>query len=262
MEENKTLMNEEEVIESVYEDVDTEETAEETPAKIFTQEEFNSKLDELLAKKIARKETKIRKEYEQKYGNLENVLKAGTGKESVEEVTDSLTKFYQSKGIDIPQKPKYSANDIETLATADANEIISYGSEDVEEELERLSNLGVENMTAREKSCFQKLMEHSQSIKHLNELEQIGVTEEVYNSKEFQEFKKQFNSKTPIANIYNMYKQMQPRKEFKTMGSMKNTADNRVKDFYTPEEIDRMTEADLDNPKVWEAVRRSMTGGK
>ena len=254
-------MNEEDVIESVYEDVDTEETAGQS-AKIYTQEEFNNRLNEIMPGKIARSKSRLQKEYDKEYGELLNVLEIGTGKKGVKEITNSLKQFYESKGMKLPQKSNYTDKDIETLAMADANEIISYGSEDVEEELERLSNLGVENMTAREKACFQKLMEHSQSMKHLNELEQIGVTEEVYNSNEFQKFKKQFNSKTPIANIYNMFKQMQPRKEFKTMGSMKNTADNRVKDFYTPEEIDRMTEADLDNPKVWEAVRRSMTGGK
>ena len=44
------------------------------------------------------------------------------------------------------------------------------------------------------------------------------------------------------------------------MGSMKQSQGNVVKDYYTPEEIERLTEEDLDNPKVWEAVRRSMTG--
>ena len=42
---------------------------------------------------------------------------------------------------------------------------------------------------------------------------------------------------------------------------MKTTkADKGVKDYYTPEEISKMTEEDLDNPQVWEAVRRCMTG--
>ena len=44
------------------------------------------------------------------------------------------------------------------------------------------------------------------------------------------------------------------------MGSMRNGVEPKVKDFYTPEEIERLTEADLDNEDVWNAVRRSMTG--
>jgi hypothetical protein len=46
------------------------------------------------------------------------------------------------------------------------------------------------------------------------------------------------------------------------MGSMKNTSqDNGVKDYYSPEEISKLSMADLRNPKVWNAVRKSMTGG-
>ena len=166
MEENKNLVTEEQVTEKVEQP--TEQTA-----KIFTQEEFNSKLDEVLAKKIARKEARIRKEFEQKYGNLENVLKAGTGKDSVEEVTDSLTKFYESKGIKIQQKPNYTDKDIETLATADANEIIGYGYDEVVEEVNRLTELGFENMTARDKAYFKVLAEHRQKTERQNELSKM-----------------------------------------------------------------------------------------
>jgi hypothetical protein len=44
------------------------------------------------------------------------------------------------------------------------------------------------------------------------------------------------------------------------MGSMKNTVTKEVKDFYSAEEISRLTEEDLRNPEVWNIVRRSMTG--
>jgi hypothetical protein len=54
---------------------------------------------------------------------------------------------------------------------------------------------------------------------------------------------------------------MKPRKQIQTAGSMKSIQTKEVKDFYTEEEISRLTLEDLDNPKVWEAVRRSMTGG-
>ena len=118
------------VTEQVAENV--EHTTEESP-KLYTEADFNAKLDEALGKKIARKEAKIRKEYERKYGGLEEVLKAGTGKESVEELTDTFKQFYKGKGINIPEKPAYSARDIETLAKADAAEFINGGFEDVVE---------------------------------------------------------------------------------------------------------------------------------
>ena len=252
-------MNENLVTEEVAENV--EQTTEETP-KTYTEAEFNAKLDEVIGKKLARKEAKIRKEYERKYGDLEEVLKAGTGKESVEEMTDTFTKFYEQKGVKINKRPDYSANDIETLAKADAQEIIDYGFDEVVEEVDRLNKKGVANMTAREKVMFKVLAEHRLNTERDNELATLGVTEEVYNSKDFKEFQSKFNPNTPIADIYKYYAKMQPKKEIRTAGSMKNNVvDNGVKDYYTPEEIERMTEEDLDNPKVWEAVRRSMTGG-
>ena len=235
-------------------------TAEETP-KTYTEAEFNAKLDEVLGKKIARREAKIRKEYERKYGGLEEVLKAGTGKESVEEMTDTFAKFYEGKGIKIPKKPEYSARDIEVLAKAEADEIIRSGLEDVVEEVDRLAAVGVSNMTAREKAVFKVLAEHRQNAERGMELSKIGVTEDVYNSQEFRDFASKFNSKTPIADIYDIYRQTKPKKEIKTMGSMKNStsADSGVKDFYTRDEAMKFSKKDFDNnPALFAAVQKSM----
>ena len=37
-----------------------------------------------------------------------------------------------------------------------------------------------------------------------------------------------------------------------------NSASNKDKDFYTPDEVDRLTDKDFDNPKIMERVRQSM----
>ena len=259
------MENNENFVTEVTENVEatpTEETVVEqveTPEKTYTQ----SELDDIVGKRLARNSAKIRKEYDRKYGNLTEVLKAGTGVESVEEMTDTFTKFYESKGIKVRKEPSYadfSNKDIEVLANAEADEVIRMGYDEVVEEVDRLADLGVENMTPREKALFKKLAEHRQQTERHNELSKIGVTEDVYNSKDFQDFAKQFNSTTPIADIWNIYSKTQPKKEIKPMGSMKNTPANEVKDFYSAEEISRMTEDDLRNPDVWNAVRRSMTG--
>lgn len=241
------------VTEEVAENV--EQTTEETP-KMYTQEE----LDDIVGKRLARKEAKMRKEYDEKYGRLENALRAGTGKDTVEEQTETLEKFYESKGIKINKKPEYSDRDIETLARRDAEDIISGGYEEVVEETDRLSKKGIANMTAREKALFKTLAEHRQSTERSRELSKIGVTEDVYNSQEFKDFASKFSASTPIKDVYDIYAKTKPRKDFKTAGSMKQTVDNGVKDYYSPEEIDRLSMKDLDDPRVWEAVRRSMTG--
>lgn len=235
--------------------------AEETP-KTYTEAEFNAKLDEVLGKKIARREAKIRKEYDRQYGRLVDTLRAGTGKESVNELTETLTKFYEDKGIRVNRPPEYSDRDIEILSRAEADDIIRSGDDEVIEEVDRLSELGVDNMTARDRAVFKILAERRESIENRKELSKIGVGEDVYNSSEFAEFRSKFNSKVPIRDIYDIYTKTQSKKEFKTMGSMKNNTsdDSAVKDFYTYEEAMRFSKQDLDrNPALMSAIERSMS---
>lgn len=245
------------VTEQVAENVEhtTEET---TVPKTYTQDE----VDAIVGKAKARARAKVEKDYQRKYGGLEDVLRAGTGKESVEEMTDTFAEFYRKKGVQIPEKPTYSQKDLEVLARAEANEIISSGFDDVVEEVDRLAAMGAANMTAREKALFKVLAEHRQSAERGNELSKIGVTEDVYNSQEFRDFAGKFNSNTPITDVYSIYRQTQPKKEIKTMGSMKNhnSGDNGVKEYYSFEEAKKFTKQDFDkNPALYAAVTKSMT---
>lgn len=253
------LENENLAAEELAENVEkpTEEIkAEEMPAeKTYTQTEVN----EMMGKRLARQEAKIRKEYE-KHSELAEVIKAGTGKGSVGEATDTLRDFYIKKGIEMPEK-KTDMRDMKVLAEADAREIIEDGFDEVVREVDRLTEKGVANMTPREKAMFKVLAEHRQATENSQELEKIGVTKEVYNSQEFKDFAAQFNPNTPIADIYNIYNKTQPKKNYQTIGSMKQSQESGDKDYYSPEDIERLTEEDLDKPGVWEAVRRSMTGG-
>ena len=237
-----------------------EHTTEETPAKTYTQEEVNA----MMGKRLARQEARIKKDYERKQresDDLIETLKAGTGKQTVPELNDAFMDFYTKnvKGFKVNKKPDYSDRDIETLARADANEIIQGGYDEVVEEVDRLAN--TENLSPRDREVFRILAEHRQNTERSNELAKIGITEDVYNSKEFQDYKGMFKDDTPITKVWNEYQKSQPKKEFKTMGSMKNTAsaDNGIKDFYTPEEARRFTKKDFDdNPALFKAVENSM----
>ncbi len=259
MSENKNL----ELLDS--ENVETTATeeivgAQETPAeKTYTQAE----VDEIVGRRLARNTAKIRKEYDSKYGELEHVLKAGTGKEdvSVEEMTDTFRKFYEGKGIKIQKTPTFSDRDTEVLARSDAEEIIKAGLEEVIEETDRLAGLGTGKMTAREKAMFKQLAEYRQNAERGRELSKIGVTEDVYNSKEFNDFAAKFSSNTPITEVWDIYSKTQPKKEIRTMGSMTNKGSNDkgVKEFYTRDEALKFTKQDLDkNPELFKAIERSM----
>jgi hypothetical protein len=258
--EGKFIMeNNENLVANATENVETatEQTVEqvETP-KTYTDEEVN----QIVGKKLARQETKLRKEYDRKYGELENVLRAGTGVDDVSEMASTFRSFYEQKGIEIPKEPKYSSKDIEILAKAEAKEFINSGFEDVIEEADRLNELGVENMTPREKALFIELTNHIKTTESSNELEKLGVGRDVYSSDEFKTFASQFNSNVPIADVVKLYNQIKPKKEIKTMGSVKNTvADTGIKDFYTPEEAKKFTLKEIqDNPLLASRIEESM----
>ena len=248
MENNENLVLETEKVET---------TTEETPqVKTYTQEE----VDAIVGKRLARKEARIRKEYDRKYGELEEVLKVGTGKEDVGEIAETFRGFYEQKGVKFAKKPSYTDDDIKVLAQAEADSIIRAGFEDVVEEVDRLSDIGVENMTAREKAVFKVLAEHRQGAERAKELSSIGVTEDVYNSDDFKSFASKFNPTIPVKDVFEIYKKTQPQKEYKTMGSMKNipTDSGAVKDYYSPEEARKFTVKDFEkNPELYKRVVES-----
>lgn len=259
MENNENFVEETENVEQT-----TEQIADQTP-DTFTQEDVDrmvkEKLDEVLPGKIARREARIRKENDRKYGDLVSVLQAGTGAQSVEELTQMFKQHYAGQGVTVQEKPSYTDRDLEVLAHADAAEIIRGGFDEVVEEADRLNAMGVQNMTARDKAVFVALTNHIRETETSRELAKLGVTEDVYNSDEFKAFRSKFSPNTPITDVYDIYSKTIPKKQVRSMGSMKQTQEKGVKDYYTPEEIARLTEEDLDDPQVWEAVRRSMTGG-
>lgn len=262
MEDNKELVNETENVELPTEEVVTgEETVTVEAPKTYTEEELNARVDELLAKKIARKEARIRKEYDKKYGKLESVLKAGTGEDDLNKLTDTFTDFYTKKGITIPTEPTYSESDMKVLANAEAQSIIDSGFDEVVEEVDRLAELGVENMTSREKLVFTKLAEYRKSEQDRKDLAKIGVSTSALEDNDFIEFASKLNPSMTTKEKYEMYTQFKPKPKVETMGSMKNTTNNDtgVKDFYTRDEALKFTKKDFDkNPALFKAVEQSM----
>lgn len=243
----------------------TEQGAETQPEKLsFTKEEF----ERIVGEKKAQAARKAERDMKRKYApqdRLIALLRTGTGKEDLDDVYASLSQFYGKQGVTAPAVPSYSARETEILAAAEAKEIIAGGAEDVAEELDRLAKLGKDQMSPKEMAVFKTLAAHRQNEERNKALAELGVTDDVYNSKEFQELAAKFTAKTPIRDIYEIYLKMHPQSEVQTMGSVKNTgaADDGVKDFYTPEEARKFTKQDFDrNPKLFQSVMNSMSKWK
>lgn len=224
----------------------------------FTKAQLTEKIDSA----VKRREAKLRRDFrktEEDLRSIEAVLNAGLGTTNLEEARTKLTEFYKAKNVQIPDRPVYSDRELEVLGNSEADEIISLGFDEVVEEVNRLADKGLNNMTPREKITFKKLAEHRQRQERINELASIGVKEDVLSSKDFQEYASQFRDDVSITKVYDMWAKTQPKAPVEQMGSMKNLAPNKQKDYYTDEEISKLTLDDLNDPRVWEAVRKSMT---
>ena len=150
---------------------------------------------------------------------------------------------------------------MKVLANAEAQSIIESGFDEVVEEVDRLAELGAENMTPREKLVFTKLAEYRKTEQDRKELAKIGVGEAALQDNEFIEFAEKLNPSMSIKDKYEMYTQYKPKPKVETMGSMKNatSTDTGVKDFYSRDEALKFTQKDFDkNPALYKAVTESM----
>ena len=277
------MEDEEEVLDTTNEpeNVDTETTEEnqeevnseatETEEQSSEEEEkeerkielTQSQLNEMIAERVRREqnsskrnEANIRREYEEKYANIENIINAGFGTSSLDEGLDRIADLCKQKGITIPEKKSsFSQSDLEVLANYTADEIIKDGYEAVDNELKKLANKGADKMNQREKLIFSRLNNEKKVMDGERELEAIGVKTEILKSKEFKDFADKFTgSKFSMKEIYAMYKK--PKPKAKPIGSMINNNPKEVKDFISEAEYDKMTDEEIE--KNMPLIRKSM----
>lgn len=233
-----------------------DETDEKEEVRTFTQEE----VDAIVQKRLARKERDFQKELS-KYKSAEEVLKTGLGATDINDAEDKLREYWGEQGMKMPErvKPGLTQHQLEVLAQDEANEFIEEGYESMKAEANRLASKGYQNLNESEKIIFNKLAETLTNEDNKKALLKLGASEDILSDKSFNDFRKKFNSNVPINEIYDMYMKNNKKKTVKeNPGSMKNSDVNITKDYYTPEELSKLTEEDLDDPKVWEVARKSM----
>jgi aspartokinase len=262
--EEEVLVNHEDTSNAdVQNDNDTQEPKEEE--KTYTQEE----IDKIISQTKAKLERKHRKEEESKLSKskqLERTIRAGLGLTDEDDVLSKVKSFYEEQGIDIPDISTESNRDAEILGKADANEIIEmYDDKDIEA---RANELSVKQRrgktTARENAEFFRLGEYLTAKLEEKELKENGVDTKILHDEDFKVFANNFKTGTKISDVYKMWKKMNgeenrdPKKPTSTGSSQSTVPDNKDKEFYTPEEVDKLSSKDLDNPTIWKRVRESM----
>ena len=267
---NETENVETETTEEIQEEVNNEaaETEEETTdveekeEKTLTQ----AQVDHIIAERVRRmqnaskrEQDNIRREYEEKMTDIENIIKAGFGTENLEDGLSRITELCEEKGIVIPKREnRYSQSDLEVLAKYTANEIIADGYEAVDSELKKLANKGANKMTEREKLIFTNLNQAKKELDNEMELASIGVKPEILKSKEYKDFADKFTgSKFSAKEVYEMYtKETKQKTKAKPIGSMINPNPKQEKDFISEAEYDKMTDKQIE--ENMDMIRKSM----
>ena len=239
-----------------------EETKEEQPKGRFMTDE---EIDNLVMKKVNRRMAKLEAQKEKElsvYKDTENVLKSALGANNIDEANKKLREYYIAEGVKLPDvyKPGLTSREVEVLAKADAQDLINDGYESMLNEANRLAAKEYKNLNERERIVFNTLAEKLTQEDNKRNLLKLGATEDILDDKDFIDFKNQFNSKTPIGDIYNLYLKTQDSKTKPVaMGSMKDTvAQKETKDFYSPTDVKNLSDDDWNKPGVWEKALASM----
>lgn len=276
LEDNEMLENdvpetsEEELIETnaseeVEKVLDTEDNAEDIERQI--EERANKIAEEKIEARLIRDRIKRERETSSqraKYEELENIMKTALDADNLDDVITKSRNFYKEQGINIPEtvsKLSLNERDEKVLAEADAKEIIGLGRAEMEEEANRIASIPESERSIREQTIFNEVCRELVNLNDIESLKEKGYDTEILNNKDFSSFREQFNLNTPISKIYEMYQAISGKKPVqpKSPGSAKtNNSNNEIKDYYTPEEVRKFTEEDLDNPKLMEAIDRSM----
>lgn len=246
------MEEENEVVTTTTENVETPTTEEKVEKQELFTAEQQEKINEIINTRVARAKRAEAKKYEK----ILNSLEAGLGTKDLDELGNKVTEFYKEQGVTIPDIPKYSAEDEKILAEAEANKIIKLGYDAIKNETEYYKSLS--NLSGREKEVYNTLLQEQLKQERLKSLKQIGVSDEEIGSKDFKEFADKFNSNIPYTEIYELYSRTKPKQEPSSIGSMKSTKTaDEIKDYYSPEDVDKLTDEQLNNPKIWERVMES-----
>lgn len=253
----------------------TEETVEET---LVDNEEKGDEVIEtpkeallteaILKERLARQKRSLERKFEKtlseklsKYDQTETILRKGLEVNNIDEANEKLKTFYQEKGIEIPEakQQQYSKWEEEVLAKAEAEEIINDGFEEMESEANRLANIGIKNLSNKDKTIFNTLASKLVVENNKKALAQNGIDAKILDDADFKEFSSKFKSTEKIVDVYNLFnKNTKEKKAIKPIGSMKTDDTNKVKDYYTPEEANKLTMDDYNkNPGLEDIIVKS-----
>ena len=148
-------------------------------------------------------------------------------------------------------------------------------ADDVVDEYERVLSIPEKQRSADDLARFEVLAEPYKKIRFGNELNDAKAWykkenpdadfNELMKDEDLIDFVKSSNLtlKDSIEKFIKLTGKKSGKAENpKSMGSVKDTGGSIEKDYYSPADVEKLTDKDLDNPKIFERVRQSMTKWK
>lgn len=251
----------EEVVENVEgaQDIESTDVQEQPDIDKLVEERANQLTEERISKRLAREKRKYEKEIS-KYKRLGQIVETGLGVSGIDEAITKTRDFYNEQGIDIPEENTSREWEEQVLGKAEAEQIISYGYEEMEAEANRIASIPQEKRTTREKALFNELCNGLISMRDEQELQGMGVDKSILQDNKFKEFRGQFNSNVKLADIYSMYNKMTGNEKQipASPGSAKtSTPVSQVADYISLEDFDKLTDEQLNDPRIMAIVDKS-----
>ena len=238
-----------EINESVIEEVATSESEAPEEAEEVIVEEPEEPIEEVAKPQQSAEENSKFAEIRRKYESENKKIKAefdrlldslkGYGYEgSPQEIADAL--YAQNNGV----------SQEEAKAIREKEESALREKEELQSEIEMYKSLAIQKLMADDLAAIQKVYP---TVKDLND---IG-------NEFFATLKALGDERDPVLayEIVKAKKDATTKKAPPEIGGV-NQSSQKEKDFYTPAEVDKLTDKDYDNPKIMEAVRRSMSKWK
>ena len=156
---DEDLVVKEESVDNTLEVTDSENQveAQETSTQEEAQPEYKytqEDVDKILEGRTNSLNRKHQKEKD-KYEEMKSILEQGLGVTGIDNINKQLLDFYKDQGVDIKQSSSRNARDEEILASADVNEILTYGDQEVLETAKELANK--QNRTVREEAVLKRI---------------------------------------------------------------------------------------------------------
>lgn len=224
----------------------------------LVEERANQLTEERIGRRLAREQKKHEKEIS-KYKELGRIVESGLGVNNIDDAISQTKNFYTDQGVDIPDIPDSTKEwEDKVLGKAEAEELSNLGYEEMEAEANRLASLP--KMSVRERETFNTLCEKLTQINDEQQLIAKGVDANILHNEDFKKFRSQFNSNVNITDIYSIYNKTTGniREVPASPGSAKTvTPVDQIKDYISPEDFDKLTDEQLNDPKIMAIVDKS-----